>query len=157
MITTFTRTPIIITATALLMGVGTVDLVAGQNESSHQKYDHYESDGQKETGGNNSDSQTNMLNPDELERLEKERKAFFEETAGIRKKIFEKKLALRDALVKKPTDGGELRKLRREILILKSQLNKKRYAFIKKMSQINPKASVGYYERGIMGNDPVKN
>ena len=155
--TTYTRTPIIIIATALLMGLETVDLVAGQNESSYQKYDHHESDGQKETAGGYADSQTNMLSPDELERLEKERKVFFEETVGLRKKIFEKKLELRDALKKNLTDGGKLKILRRDILILKSQLNKKRYAFIERMSQINPKAGEGYYERGIMGNDPVKN
>jgi hypothetical protein len=88
--TTFTRTPIIITATALLMGLGTVDLVAGQNESSHQKYDHQKSDAQKESGGNDPDSQTNKLRPDELKRLEIERKVFFEETAAFRKKFLKK-------------------------------------------------------------------
>jgi hypothetical protein len=64
---------------------------------------------------------------------------------------------LRNALIKNPTDEGELRKLRRDIFILTSLLNRKRYAFLKKMSQINPKAGEGYYERGIMGNDPGKN
>jgi hypothetical protein len=155
--TAFTRTPIIITATALLMGLATSDLLAGQNESSYQKHDHHESDGQKETAGSNTDSQTNMLSPDELKKLEKEKKVFFEETVRLRKNIFEKKLALRDALIKNPTDGGKLRILRRDILILKSRLNKKRYAFLKRMSQINPQAGEGYYERGNLGIDPVKN
>jgi Sec-independent protein translocase protein TatA len=141
-----------------ILFIGTKNLsFAGRNAARSYPVSTHEIAGEQEDKKFSlEDSSSKQLSQNEREQIEKEKKLFIERTSAIRKLIFEKKLAMRNELIKNPPNGRNLGKLRREIVILKSQLNRQRYAFLKKMSTINPQVE-GYYERGIKGNNVVKN
>jgi hypothetical protein len=148
----FERAAHILLAVFLFAAVGKLTF-AGSDEAGIYPVT---TNGNSGTGLNSSlaASSTEPISPDENKQIEQAKKLFIEKTALLRKQIFEKKLAMRDELRKNPPNGRNLGKLRREIYILKSMLNRQRYAFLKKMSSINPQIG-GYHEQSIGENEGI--
>jgi Spy/CpxP family protein refolding chaperone len=95
------------------------------------------------------------LSGDEIKAFEKERQAFFKETASLRKSLFSKELELRSELAKENPDAGKANQLQKEISDLESQLDQKRVDHMIKMRKINPDAGRGYMMgRGGTGYGP---
>ncbi len=86
-----------------------------------------------------------MANLDEetVNKLDAERKAFFEETQDLRRDLYEKELALRSELVKKETNIETASAIQKEISGLKAELDQKRLDHRIKMKEIAPEAGMG--------------
>ena len=143
----YTHRSVTIITAVFLIGLGTISLAEDQKAGGHQEKEHRNSHWRLENMNHHESGPTDILNPDEIEKLEEERKTFVKVTANLRKEIFEKKLTLRDELFKDSPDGRKLKNLREEISTLESRLNKKRYAFLKRIKRIYPKAGIGHFEK----------
>ena len=143
----YTHRSVTIITAVFFIGLGTISLAEDQKAGGHYEKEHRNSRWSLENMNHHESSPTDISNPDEIEKLEDERKTFVKVTADLRKEIFEKKLTLRGELVKNPTDGNKLKTLRVEISTLESRLNKKRYTFLKRIKRIYPKAGIGHFEK----------
>jgi hypothetical protein len=152
----YTHKSATIISAVFFIGLGTISLASDQKRNSYQEKEYQPSHWRLKNINNHEGSPANILNPDEIKKLEEERKAFLKVTADLRKGIFEKKLALRDELIKNPPNGDKLKTFRNEISMLESRLNKIRYAFLKRKKKIYSRAGFGFFERGIMGNDTLQ-
>jgi len=89
------------------------------------------------------------LSDDEIEKLNKERRAFFETTRELRENLYQKELELRSEMAKKDPDAKKAVSLQKEISELESRLDQKRVEQRIKMQKENPDvfAGRGYGQR----------
>lgn len=96
------------------------------------------------------------LSDDEIEALEKERQAFFNNTEAIRQDLYAKDLELRSELAKENPDAQKAAQLQKEISKLEAQLDQKQIDHMIKMRKLSPNMGrgMGYMGRGGMGSGP---
>jgi zinc resistance-associated protein len=94
------------------------------------------------------------LNDDEIEKLEKERNAYFEATEDLRQDLYARELELRSELAKKNPDSKKAAKLQNEVSKLEAKLDQKHIDHMIKMRKINPNAGRRFMYRGGMGYGP---
>jgi hypothetical protein len=82
--------------------------------------------------------------------LDKQRRAFFEETRNLREDLYQKELELRSELAKEDPDAQKATSLQAEISELSAQLDQKRIDHRIKMKKENPEffAGRGYGKGG---------
>jgi Spy/CpxP family protein refolding chaperone len=96
----------------------------------------------------------NNLSDEQMTRLQKERRAFFEETRDLRENMYQKELELRGELAKADPDAQKAGDLQAEISSLTAQLDQKRIAHRIKMKKENPELFAGRgYGKGGRGMD----
>jgi zinc resistance-associated protein len=84
------------------------------------------------------------LSAEDLQKLEKERAAFFEATRDLRGKIYQKSLELRSELAKENPDPRKAADLQKEISELQAQFAQKRLAHFFQVRKIIPDVGRGY-------------
>ena len=80
----------------------------------------------------------NNLTDEEIDKLNKQRQAFFEDTRELRENLYQKELELRSEMAKKDPDAKKAVALQKEISDLESQLDRKRVEQRIKMQKENP-------------------
>ena len=85
----------------------------------------------------------NNLSDEDLDKLNKERQAFFEDTRELRENRYQKELALRSEMAKKDPDVKIAVGLQKEISELEGQLDQKRIEQRIKMKKENPDLFTG--------------
>ena len=94
------------------------------------------------------------LSDQDIDKLNKERQAFFEDTRDLREKIYQNKLSLRSEMAKQDPDVEKAVALQKEISELEGQLGQKRVEQRIKMRKENPDFFAGRgYGRGGRGMD----
>ena len=90
------------------------------------------------------------LNDEQITRLNKERRTFFEETRNLRENLYQKELELRSELAKEDPDAQKATGLQAEISDLTAQLDQNRIDHRIKMQKENPEffAGRGYGKGG---------
>ena len=83
------------------------------------------------------------LSDDEIDKLNNDRQAFFEDTRELRGKLYQKELELRSELAKKDPDAKKAAGLQKELSDLESQLDQKRVNHRIKMQKENPEFFAG--------------
>jgi Spy/CpxP family protein refolding chaperone len=92
------------------------------------------------------------LSAEDVQKLEKERLAFFEATQDLRSKMYQKRLELRSELAKKNPDTKKAAGLQGEISKLKAEFDQEHLNHFFKMRKINPDMGRGFGGgRGMMG------
>lgn len=92
------------------------------------------------------------LSDEDLDRLNKERQAFFEDTRELRDQLYQKDLELRSEMAKKDPDANKAVSFQKEISDLEGQLAQKRINHRIKMQKENPDFFAGRgYGRGGRG------
>ena len=89
--------------------------------------------------------------------LEKERTAFFNDSAELRRQIKEKQIALAAEMVKKEPSVETASNIQKEISQLESELDQQRLQHQFRMKKIAPEIGMGwgkYHGRGMRGNEP---
>jgi len=104
-------------------------------------------------GGGGAPGYQGNLNDQDIDKLNKERQAFFEDTRQLREQLYQKELELRSELAKQDPDAAKAAALQKEVSDLQGQLNQKRVEHRIKMQKENPDffADRGYgpgYGRG---------
>ena len=77
-------------------------------------------------------------NADDLNRINRQRQAFFEQTRSLRENLFQKKLELRSELAKQNPDTSRAASLQKEISDLRSRMDQKRLEHRIQMRGENP-------------------
>ena len=85
----------------------------------------------------------NNLSDENLDKLNKERQAFFEDTRQLRENLYQKELELRSEMAKKDPDAEKAVAIQKEISDLRSQLDQKRVEHRIKMKKENPEFFAG--------------
>ena len=93
--------------------------------------------GWAQRGSGPADYQSN-LSDDQIDKLNNERQAFFEDTRELRENLYQKELELRSELAKKDPDAKKAVSLQQEISGLESQLGQKRLEHRIRMQKENP-------------------
>jgi zinc resistance-associated protein len=89
------------------------------------------------------------LSDEDLDRLNKERQAFFEDTRELRQQLYQKDLELRSEMAKKDPDANKAGAIQKEISDLEGQLAQKKISHRIKMQKENPDFFAGGgYGRG---------
>ncbi len=88
------------------------------------------------------------LSEEQIRKLDKERKAFYEATEDLRQDIYGKELELRTELSRTNPDAGKAASLQKEISKLEARLNQKQVDHMIAVKKINPDAGRGFVERG---------
>ncbi len=89
------------------------------------------------------------LNDEDLNRLNQQRQAFFEQTRSLRENLFQKRLELRSELARQEPDTAKAATLQKEISDLQGQLDQKRIEHRIRMQKENPGFFAGRgYGRG---------
>lgn len=83
------------------------------------------------------------LSDDQIDKLNNERQAFFEDTREPRENLYQKELELRSELAKKDPDAKKAVSLQKEISELQGQLGQKRVEQRIKMQKENPEIFAG--------------
>jgi Spy/CpxP family protein refolding chaperone len=91
------------------------------------------------------------LSEDEIKNLDAERKAFFEATKVLRRKIYQKRLELASELAKENPDAAAAAALQTELSDFKAQMAQKRLEHILRVQKINPDLGRGFWGGGHMG------
>ncbi len=78
------------------------------------------------------------LSDEDLNRINKQRQEFFEQTRSLRGNLYQKQLELRSELAKQGPDSGEAATLQKDISDLRSQLDQKRVEHRIRMQKENP-------------------
>lgn len=92
------------------------------------------------------------LSDEDIARLDKERRSFFDATSDLREKLYQKELELRSELAKPEPDAKKAAGLQKEISNLKGQLDQKRLDQQIKMRKDFPRFGYmgqGYGPRGM--------
>ena len=83
------------------------------------------------------------LNDQDIDKLNKERQAFFEDTRELREKLYQKELELRSEMAKQDPDVNKAVSLQKEVSDLQAQLNQKQVEQRLKMQKENPNFFAG--------------
>ena len=78
------------------------------------------------------------LNDQDIDKLNKERQAFFEDTRELREKLYQKELELRSEMAKQDPDVNKAVTLQKEVSELEGQLNQKSVEQRIRMQKANP-------------------
>ena len=78
------------------------------------------------------------LSDEQIQKLEDQRKAFFEATKDLRQDLFAKQLELKSEFAKKSPNADKAAELQKDISQLRSQLDQKRIEHRLEMQKINP-------------------
>lgn len=78
------------------------------------------------------------LSDDQIDKLNNERQAFFEDTRELRENLYQKELELRSELARKDPDAKKAVSLQKEVSELQGQLGQKRVEHRIKMQKENP-------------------
>jgi Spy/CpxP family protein refolding chaperone len=84
------------------------------------------------------------LSQEDVQKLEQNRKAFWEATDSLRQQIYAKGLELESELVKEKPDAQQASALQKELSNLEGELAQKRIEHRLKMKEINPNAGRGW-------------
>jgi Spy/CpxP family protein refolding chaperone len=93
------------------------------------------------------------LSEEEVEQIERQREAFFEQTQDLRSSLREKRRELRSELSNDEPDAVKAAGLQQEISELRAQLDQKRIEHVIEMKKLNPNAGIGY-GRHMRGHGP---
>jgi hypothetical protein len=88
------------------------------------------------------------LSEEDFKKIDAERRAFFDETADLRRDRYAKRLELKSELVKENPDPEKASRLQKELSDIKAKFDQKRLEHILKMKKINPKFGGGFEGRG---------
>ena len=83
------------------------------------------------------------LSDAEIDKLNNERQAFFEDTRELRENLYQKELELRSEMAKQEPDAKKAVSLQKEISQLQGQLDQKRVEHRIKMQKENPEVFAG--------------
>ncbi len=78
------------------------------------------------------------LSDEEIEKIQKLKTAFFEQTKDLRQNLYAKKLEFEAEFAKKESDEAQLLKLQKEITTLKGDLKEKHVKHMLSLKKINP-------------------
>lgn len=99
--------------------------------------------------GNRSD-----LSEEDYKKLDDQMQTFYKDTESIRRKIYEKELALRSELAKENPDAKKASDLQKDLSRLETDFNQKRIEHLLALRKDNPDFNRGFMgrgERGYMG------
>jgi zinc resistance-associated protein len=88
------------------------------------------------------------LSEEQIRKLDKERKAFYEATEDLRQEIYGKELELRTELSRANPDAKKAASIQKEISKLEARLNQKQIDHMIAVKKINPNVGQGFMERG---------
>ena len=94
------------------------------------------------------------LTPEELEKVEAERRAFRESTKDLKRDIYQKSLELQAEMAKKAPDKKKTTGIQKQISDLKAQMDAKRLEHRFNLKAINPdlgSGMAGFHHRGMDG------
>ena len=92
------------------------------------------------------------LSEEQIRKLDKERKAFYEATEDLRQETYRKELELRTELSRANPDAKKAASIQKEISKLEARLNQKQIDHMIAVKKINPNAGQGFMERGSREN-----
>lgn len=92
------------------------------------------------------------LSDEEIQKMDEQSEAFFKSTEDLRRKIYQKRLALESEFAKKNPDAKNAENLQKEISDLRAQIDQKRIAHLIEMKKINPGLGAGFMGPGMMGH-----
>jgi len=102
-------------------------------------------------GGYGAQGNQLSLSDEQIDKLNKQRQAFFEDTRTVRDDLYQKKLELRSELAKKDPDVNKASQLQQEISNLQSQLAQKRIEQRIQMKKEFPELAERGYRSGGRG------
>ncbi len=133
---------------------------------------HHGGRGYQESGGNNGGygcpdygNRMGDLGDEEIQKMDEQREAFFKSTQDLRRKLYQKRLAMESEFAKKNPDAKNAANLQKELSDLRAQMDQKRIVHMFEMRKINPVLGAGFmrpgmmghgYGRGHKGNGPMK-
>ena len=88
------------------------------------------------------------LNEETIQKLEEQRKAFFDATGDLRREVYSKHLALRSELARKNPDAEKAAEIQKEISTLQTEIAQKRIQHQLEMKKIDPDFRRGFAGRG---------
>jgi hypothetical protein len=92
------------------------------------------------------------LSEEDIQKLEKERTDFFEDTKNLRANIYQKRLELKSELAKENPDAQRAAELQTEISKMKAEFDQKRLSHFLNIRKINPDMRAGFGRGyGMMG------
>ncbi len=95
---------------------------------------------------------TGDLSDEEIQKMDEQREAFFKSTEDLRRKIYQKRLAMESEFAKKNPDAKNAVNIQKEISDLSAQIDQKRIAHLIEMKKINPNLGGGFMGPGMMGH-----
>jgi len=96
------------------------------------------------------------LTEEQVNRLNEQRKAFFESTRDLRQKMYEKRMELKAVVAQSEPDNARAEALQKELSEMKAQFDQKRLEHVLKMKKISPHAGKGFMSGGRGGNGSGK-
>lgn len=100
--------------------------------------------GWKRGGGPGHGYGMQNLSPEDIEKMNQLRKAFFEKTETLRSDLRSKKLELRSELAKETPDPAIAKNLQQELSDLEARMDQARLEHQLEMRKVNPNAGSGY-------------
>ena len=91
------------------------------------------------------------LSEEDYKKLDDQMQTFYTETEKLRRKIYEKELALKDELVKESPDAEKATKIQKQLSELDSEFNQKRVEHMIALRKNNPNFNGGYWGEGGRG------
>lgn len=132
---------------------------------------HHGGRGYQESRGNNGGygcpdygNRMGDLGDEEIQKMDEQREAFFKSTQDLRRKLYQKRLAMESEFAKKNPDAKNAANLQKELSDLRAQMDQKRIVHMFEMRKINPNLGAGFmgpgmmghgYSRGYKGNGPM--
>ncbi|WP_319407454.1 periplasmic heavy metal sensor [uncultured Desulfosarcina sp.] len=142
------RTVIVSLAAVAVMAVGATAF-AGKGMGNQDDERGYGGYGNHSRRGGCAYGQMNAnLTPDQREKMETERQAFFDATKIERQDLYAKRLELRAEMAKSQPDLNKASALQEEVSALQGRLDQKRLSHIMAMRKINPDAGRGFMMDG---------
>jgi Spy/CpxP family protein refolding chaperone len=93
------------------------------------------------------------LSEEDVQKLEEERKVFFEDTKDLRREAYQKRLELASEMAKQNPDAARAAVIQKEISDAKARLAQKHLDHIFRVRKINPDLAMGYRGGGHMDHD----
>jgi hypothetical protein len=91
------------------------------------------------------------LSEEDIKKLDEERKAFFEDTRDLRRKVYQKRLELASEMAKQKPEAARAAAIQKEISDTKAQLAQKHLDHLFRVRKINPDLGMGFGGGGPMG------
>ena len=92
------------------------------------------------------------LSEEDIQKMDEQREAFFKSTEDLRRKLYQKRLAMESEFAKKDPDAKNAANLQKEISDLRAQMDQKRIVHMFEMRKINPNSGAGFMGPGMMGH-----
>ena len=91
------------------------------------------------------------LSEDDIQKLDEEHKAFFEDTKDLRREVFQKRLELASEMARQNPDATRAAAIQKDISNAKAQLAQKHLDHLFRVRKINPDLGMGFWGGGHMG------